>query len=76
MNRITMFLIKIPFIKRWMDKKVEIIENTNPDAIKVEDISKFWHLPKTVAKHMCEMACRQNLYSKNEDGTYKLIEQE
>lgn len=65
--------LRIPPLKRWMDKKVEAYENTNPDAIKTTDIASFYGLPNKVAKYLCDMACKQNLYSKNEDGTYKYI---
>ncbi len=78
MNRIEEFvlkiLLKVPFLRSWFERKSEIVENTDPDAVKISDIAQFYNIPTFAAKKLCDMACRQNLYSKNEDGTYKLIE--
>jgi len=68
--------LRIPLLKRWMDKKAEIVENTDPDAIKVSDIAQFYGMSPYMAKKLCDLACRQQLYSKNEDGTYKLVEKD
>lgn len=65
-------LLKVGFIRRWFERKAEIVENTDPDAVKVSDIANYFGIPTIAAKKLCDMACRQQLYIKNEDGTYKL----
>lgn len=64
--------IKVPFLKRWLNRKVSIIDNINPNEIKIEDISKFYFIPKFMTKFLCFLACRQGDFKKNVNGTYKL----
>ncbi len=75
-NFIVTIILKVPFFRRWTERKLEIMDNTNPDAIKVSDIAQFYCISMRKATFLCEMACKYRLYSKNEDGTYKLIEKE
>lgn len=60
--------------KKLFKSKAEIIENTDPDRIYVENIRRFFNLPYGVAKKLCDMAVRQNffykkygVYCKNDD---------
>ncbi|WP_353076695.1 hypothetical protein [Flavobacterium sp.] len=60
--------------KSLFKRKAEIIKNTDPDRIYVENIRSFFNLPYGVAKKLCDMAVRQNffykkygLYCKNDD---------
>ena len=51
-------------IGRFVDKKVELIESTDPDRIYVENIRSFFNLTTPIAKVLCEMAVRDKLFKK------------
>lgn len=50
--------------KKYFSKKAEIIKNTNPDRIYVENIRSFFNISTKLAKYFCEVAVRQNLFKK------------
>lgn len=51
-------------IGRFVDKKVELIESTDPDRIYVENIRSFFNLTTPIARVLCEMAVRDKLFNK------------
>ncbi len=76
MNKILIYIIlkleKIPFIKRWADRKRIIIENTDPESIKISDIASFYCLPNFVAKKLLDLSVRMQDMEVNDDKTYRL----
>jgi hypothetical protein len=57
-------LIDHTFIGSIIGKKMDIIENTDPDRIYVENIRAFYNLPFSAAKTFCEIAVRENIFKK------------
>lgn len=51
-------------IGRYVDKKVELIESTDPDRIYVENIRSFFNLTTPIARVLCEMAVKDKLFNK------------
>ena len=45
-------------------RKQNIIENTDPDRIYVENIRSFFNFPFPIAKLLCEMAVKEKLFIK------------
>lgn len=46
------------------DKKLDIIEKTDPDRIFVENIRAFYNLPHFAAKTLCEIAVKERIFRK------------
>ncbi|MDC8104711.1 hypothetical protein MTQ00_09180 [Chryseobacterium sp. B21-037] len=51
-------------IGKFVDKKIELIESTDPDRIYVENIRSFFNLTTPIAKILCEMAVKDKLFKK------------
>lgn len=47
-----------------VDKRINIMENTNPDRIYVENIRAFYNLPYPLAKTLCEVAVKEHVFRK------------
>jgi len=64
------------FLGKVVDRKLALIEKTDPDRIYVENIRSFYNMPYGVAKFFCERAVGDNLFKKkfgvecpnNDDG--------
>lgn len=56
-------------IGKFIDKKMNVLEATDPNRIYVENIRSFYNLPTFVAKFFCEMAVKENLFLKK-TGVY------
>lgn len=57
-------IIDNSFIGKFVDKRVSLLVSTNPDRIYVENVRSFYNLTTPVAKMLCEMAVRENLFTK------------
>lgn len=57
-------IIDKSFIGRFIDKRLDIVRATKPDRIYIENIRSFYNLNSAVAKTLCEMAVRENLFKK------------
>jgi len=66
----------IKIIERWVERKRNIIENTDVNSIKVEEVRAFFGGPSFLAKLCLEMAVRDGKFARNQDGTYRLITDE
>jgi hypothetical protein len=51
-------------IGNFVSSKQSLIENTNPDRIYIENVRSFFNLPSTIAKLLCDIAVRQNVFRK------------
>lgn len=51
-------------LQKLLERKTEIIENTDPDRIYVENIRSFFRVPYTLARFFCEMAVREKFFKK------------
>lgn len=47
-----------------VDKKLDIVERTDPERIYVENIREFYNLPYVAAKTLCEIAVREHIFRK------------
>jgi len=47
-----------------VDKKLDIVEKTDPDRIFVENVRAFYNLPYVAAKALCELAVRERIFKK------------
>src|SRR6476620_3245869 len=45
-------------------KRRELIENTDPRRIYVENIRSFFGIPRATARYLCEIAVRQGVFEK------------
>jgi len=50
--------------KKFKKNKAEIIKNTDPDRIYIENVRSFFNIPTKLAKFLCDVAVRQNLFIK------------
>lgn len=57
-------IIDNSFIGKFIDKRLNLIESTNPDRIYVENIRSFYNLTTPIAKLLCEMAVKENLFKR------------
>ena len=48
--------------KSLNDKKVKIIEETDPDRIYVENVRSFFNIPTRWARFLCKIAVRQGIF--------------
>lgn len=47
-----------------IEKKLDIVEKTDPNRIYVENIRAFYNLPYVLAKALCEQAVREKIFKK------------
>jgi hypothetical protein len=47
-----------------VDKRLDIIEKTDPDRIYVENIRAYYNLPFAAAKTLCELAVKERIFKK------------
>ena len=47
-----------------IDKKLDIIEKTDPDRIYVKNIRAFYNLPYMAARTLCELAVKEHIFKK------------
>jgi hypothetical protein len=47
-----------------INKRIDIIEKTDPDRIYVENIRSFYNLPYFAAKALCEIATKEHIFKK------------
>ncbi|HRD40962.1 MAG TPA: hypothetical protein PLC65_20200, partial [Bacteroidia bacterium] len=52
-------IIDRSFIGKFVERKLSIIENTDPERIYVENIRSFYNMPSFAAKTLCELAVRE-----------------
>lgn len=57
-------IIDKSFVGRFVDKRVAIVGLTDPDRIYVENIRSFYGLTTPIAKIICDMAVKENLFKK------------
>lgn len=48
----------------FLKHKAEIIENTDPNRIFVENVRSFFNVPTSVARVFCEMAVKEKYFRK------------
>jgi len=62
-----------------IDRKLDIIEKTDPDRIYVENIRTYYNLPYIAAQTLCEMAVKEHIFKKRiglicpNDGCKRII---
>lgn len=52
------------FIGKFVERKMNIIENTNPNRIYLENIRSFYGITTPIARALCDMAVKENLFIK------------
>ena len=57
-------IIDSTFIGKLISKWQDIIQETDPDRIYVENVRSFFNIPTKVAKFLCELAVRQGLFKR------------
>jgi len=57
-------IIDKSFVGNFVEKRLDLIKNTDPERIYVENIRSFYNLTTPIAKTFCEMAVRENLFKK------------
>lgn len=57
-------LIDESSIGRLIDKKMDVIERTDPERIYIENIREFYGLPYSVARYLCELAVKRGIFRK------------
>lgn len=57
-------IIDHSFVGRFFDRKLDVIRKTNPNRIYVENIRSFYHIPKKLAKFVCEVAVSEGVFRK------------
>jgi hypothetical protein len=50
--------------KRFFDKKADIVEETDPNRIYVENVRSFFNISTRLAKYLCKIAVRQGIFRK------------
>jgi len=58
-------IIDSTWLGNFIRRKADIILNTNPDKIYVENIRSFFGVSSSIAKAMCEFAVRSGHFSKH-----------
>lgn len=51
-------------IGRALDRRVELVKNTDPRNIHIENISHFFGIPFRTAKFFCDVAVREGVFNK------------
>lgn len=49
---------------KFLKRKAEIVEKTDPERVSVENIRSFFNIPTRWARFLCEMAVRQGVLRK------------
>ena len=57
-------VIDSSWIGKAADRRLELIERTDPENIYVENIRSFFNMPFRAAKFFCELAVREGVFSK------------
>lgn len=57
-------IIDNSFIGKFIDKRLNLIESTDPERIYVENIRSFYNISTPVAKIFCEMATKERYFEK------------
>jgi hypothetical protein len=57
-------IIDRSFVGRLVQSRLNILEQTDPNRIYVENIRSFYGLPTFAAKYLCEKAVEKGLFSK------------
>lgn len=57
-------VIDSSWIGRAVERRVELIEGTDPENIYVENIRSFFNMPFRVAKFFCELAVHEGVFYK------------
>ena len=52
------------WIGNAVERRMELIEKTDPDNIYVENIRSFFRIPRHVAKFFCELAVQEGIFAK------------
>lgn len=52
------------FIGKFVDRKLNVLKNTDPERIYVENIRSFYNISFSAARFFCEMAVRENIFIK------------
>ncbi|HEY1037762.1 MAG TPA: hypothetical protein VGF30_00075 [Bacteroidia bacterium] len=52
------------FVGSFVERKLEIVKDTDPDKIYVENIRQFYNMPNFAAKFLCTLAVREGLFVK------------
>lgn len=57
--------IHISFIGKFVANKKNIIENTDPERIYIENVRHFFNVPHFMAKFFCDMAVSHGYFEKH-----------
>lgn len=57
-------IIDNSFIGRFINKKISLIDQLNPDRIYIENIRAFYNMPYFAAKIFCDMAVAEGVFRK------------
>ncbi len=52
------------FIGKLIDKKLKLLDHTDPDRIYVENVRSFYNIPTFAAKFFCEIAVKERVFKK------------
>lgn len=58
-------------IEKFLQRQVRIIANSNPKAITVSEIARFYFIPHWFARFILNVGTWDGTFVKNSDGTYK-----
>lgn len=58
-------IIDKSFIGRFVENKLSIIENTDPERIYVENVRSFYNMPTVMAKALCGLAVKEGVFTKH-----------
>ncbi len=51
-------------LQKFIQRRAELIEQTDPDRIYVENIRSFFKIPYRMARFFCEMAVKERFFRK------------
>jgi hypothetical protein len=57
-------IIDNSFIGRSVEKRMNILASTDPNKMYLENIRSFYHIPKSLAQLLCNMAVKERLFIK------------
>lgn len=57
-------IIDKSFIGRFVEKRLELVNSTDPKRIYVENIRSFFNITTGAANFLCEMAVKQKIFDK------------
>jgi hypothetical protein len=55
-------IIEKSFIGRFLEKRINVLEHTNPDRIYIENVRSFYNMPFWAAKFFCELAVKEGIF--------------